>query len=201
MHSDASIHGIGHVVYVRSFNSRNEPHVSFFFASSKIAPRCPNSIPSTTLSFSQNLQIETENVFLYCDSKSVLGYISNTTKRFSRYVTRRENLITKSFPVSHWHYVDTAQNPADVASRPQTLESLTASSWFKGPSFLWTGQLSEVDCSTFQALDLPEESPPITLCLRSRTISGFFSAICSRCSTLPKLNVLKKFPLLHPEML
>ena len=201
--SDASIHGIGHVVYVRSFNSRNEPHVSFLFASSKIAPRCPNSIPRlelcaavdmsiATLSFSQNLQIETENVFLYCDSKIVLGYISNTTKRFSRYVTRRVNLITKSFPVSHWHYVDTAHNPADVASRPQTLESLTASSWFKGPSFLWTGQSSEVDWSTFQALDLPEESPPITLCLHSRTISGFFSAICNRCSTLSKaLNVLK----------
>ena len=170
--SDASIHGIGHVVYVRSFNSRNEPHVSFLFASSQIAPRCPNSIPRlelcaavdmsiATLSFSQNLQIETENVFLYCDSKIVLGYISNTTKRFSRYVRRRVNLITKSFPVSHWHYVDTAHNPADVASRPQTLESLTASSWFKGPSFLWTGQSTEVDWSTFQALDLPEESPPI----------------------------------------
>ena len=160
--SDASIHGIGHVVYVRSFNSRNEPHVSFLFASSKIDPRCPNSIPClelcaavdmsiATLSFSHNLQIETEIVFLYCDSKIVLGYISNTTKRFSRYVTRRVNLITKSFPVSHWHYVDTAHNPADVASRPQTLESLTVSSLFKGPSILWTGQLSQVDWSTFQA--------------------------------------------------
>ena len=104
------IHGISHVVYVRSFNSRNEPHVSFLFASSKIAPRCPNSIPHlelcavvdmsiATLSFSRNLQIETENVFLYCDSKIVFSYISNTTKRFSRYVTRRVNLITKSLSV------------------------------------------------------------------------------------------------------
>ncbi|XP_037942440.1 uncharacterized protein LOC119675316 [Teleopsis dalmanni] len=37
---------------------------------------------------------------------------------------------------SHWRYVHTNCNPADIVSRGSTVKDLTNSIWFKGPSFL-----------------------------------------------------------------
>ena len=54
-----------------------------------------------------------------------------------RPLTRRDVLSTFSSP-SKWRYVDTKSNPADDASRGQTVESLIQEQrWIKGPQFLW----------------------------------------------------------------
>lgn len=47
-------------------------------------------------------------------------------------------IIHKGSSVDQWHYVDTTNNPADVASRgvsPMKFTSLAQ--WIKGPDFLW----------------------------------------------------------------
>ena len=64
-------------------------------------------------------------------------------------------MITKNFPMQHWKYVKTHENPADHASRPQDLKSLMASRWFRGPEILWERHIRRVtpieECS-----ELPE---------------------------------------------
>ena len=141
--SDASIEAIGYVAYLKSFNE-GKVHVSMITASSKVAPRGATTVPrlelcaaaSSSLSAKYLLDVislDYASVYLYTDSEVVLGYLRNSHRRFSGYVTRRVSLILKQFSVNHWNFVPTGSNPADIASRPQTVTSLTDSIWFFRP--------------------------------------------------------------------
>ena len=147
MFSDASLQATGHVSYLR-YQKKDRVHVGLVAANSKITPRSANSVPRLELCAALDasiaakevataLGIESSRIFMHTDSTVVLGYINNTEKRFSGYVSRRVNMILKHFEKERWSYVTTSSNPADIASRPQTIESLLGSRWFVGPEFLW----------------------------------------------------------------
>ena len=166
MFSDASLEGTRYVIYIRSINEEGAVHVSFVAANSKVPPRTTLSIPRLELcaavdasvcafKVAKDLSIESSSVKLYSDSKVVLGYIGNKTKRFTRYVSRRVEIILKSFPSKQWAYVATHENPGDTASRPQTFESLLESSWLCGPAFLWRSSLQENNLN-LNDVELPE---------------------------------------------
>ena len=163
---DASESVIGYVIYMRSeFNS--DVYVSFETASSKVAPLAAISLPSLELCAAvsatqcasqlvvSELKIKPESVSYFTDSTIVLGYIMNQTKKFSRYITRRVEIIPKFSLICDWHYINTIENPADLASRPQTPDQLSKSCWLKGPEFLWQKDLPI--WTTPQVLQLPEE--------------------------------------------
>ena len=92
----------------------------------------------------------------FTDSLVVLGYISNQTRHFSKFVSRRVALILRLTDAERWLYIPTKLNPADIASRPQTPETLTNNIWFSGPL-----KLAETDYHPVhqpsQQLELPEE--------------------------------------------
>ncbi len=53
------------------------------------------------------------------------------------YVKNRALKIQENIPSSHWRYVSTATNPADIVSRGSfPKELLTHSLWWEGPSWL-----------------------------------------------------------------
>lgn len=146
--ADASDKAIGHVTYLKSRNGDGEVCVSFVVGSSKVAPRAAHSIPRLELCAAVEAAMNTANVIkeikepissvtYYSDSKVVLGYLTNRQRRFSRYVTRRVNIILSTSTISQWQYVSTKDNPADIGSRPHDPLDLVKSSWFKGPTFLW----------------------------------------------------------------
>ena len=56
----------------------------------------------------------------------LLGYIKNDFKKFKVFVANRVQLIGNHTDVKHWHYVNTADNLADLASRG-----------FQKPRLLW----------------------------------------------------------------
>ena len=119
----------------------------------------------------------------------VLGYLRNTTKRFSLYVSRRVGMILKVTDVSQWRYVRTDNNPADIASRPQTHDSLLNSTWFRGPPFLWKKNLDMNEQEPLP-VDLPEIKDPKIL-KTSFSSLGLFESICSRVNSYNKaINVL-----------
>ena len=164
--SDASNHGIGYVMYLRTTNDYETVHVSFVTGNSKVPPRMAISIPRLELcaameaaiaarEVSMHLKIPTENVTLYCDSLVVLGYLNNCTKRFSFYVTRRVNIALKQFSSQHWKYVPTEINPGVIASRPHDHDSLVKSFWFTGPNFLYN-QIIDLPDNNIYSTDLPE---------------------------------------------
>ena len=112
----------------------------------------------------------------------VLGYLRNTEKKFSRYVSTRVHRILSSYSASSWHYVPTDSNPADIASRKQTVESLSASCWLSGPSFLWE---NKTPTDGLPCHDLPETITEIKT-LRTETSSEFFEGLASRVSSFMK---------------
>ena len=122
--------------------------MSFLLGSSRIAPRKTVSVPRLELCAAmeatqaaskviEDLEFPKQSVFFYTDSRVVLGYLTNTIKRFRRYVTSRVETILKAFGADSWCYVSTQENPADLASRSQTFDSLLTSCWLRGPSFLY----------------------------------------------------------------
>lgn len=74
-------------------------------------------------------------VKLFTDSRIVLGYILNQTRRFHTYVANRVQRIRHHSDPEQWNYISTEDNPADVGSRGVLANELTQSLWFQGPSY------------------------------------------------------------------
>ena len=86
----------------------------------------------------KELDINCVDEVFWTDSKVVLGYITNTIKRFKIFVASRVQQIKEKTDVQQWRYVPTKENPADDASRGLNAARENSSSrWFQGPSFLW----------------------------------------------------------------
>ncbi len=146
--SDASTTGYGQSTYIRLVNTRDEVHCSLVLAKARVTPLRQISVPrleltAATLSvkiaevIKNELQFDNIEEHFWTDSKVVLGYICNDARRFHVFVANRVQLIRDSTQTSQWHYVQTADNPADCASRGLTARNLVNSTtWFSGPEFL-----------------------------------------------------------------
>lgn len=84
-------------------------------------------------SIQRNLDYPLDNLQFYSDSKVVLGYTNNQTRRFYVYVANLYQRIRKSTIPEQWKYVPTQNNPADLATRPILADNLKDSLWYSGP--------------------------------------------------------------------
>ena len=84
----------------------------------------------------RELDVQVDEEIYYSDSKVVLGYIQNESRRFYVYVANRVQHIRNATAPSQWRYIDTARNPADLATRCVTPEKVVESPWILGPKFL-----------------------------------------------------------------
>ena len=125
--SDASQRAIGAAVYLGLFNAKNEVAISLVFGQAKVAPINPVSIPRLELcgavlavqaidKILKELDMAISEVTFYTDSKVVLGCIHNESRRFYVYVANRIEFIRKTSTPDQWKYVESANNPADLAT-------------------------------------------------------------------------------------
>ena len=149
-YSDASEKGYGTVTYLRSVNEENKIHCALVLAKSRVTPLKVVSIPRLELTaatlavrvgrcLKEELEIENLKEKYLTDSKVTLGYINNEARRFKTFVANRVQTIHDNTSVDMWSYVDTKNNPADLASRginPAKVEKCKM--WFHGPDYLWT---------------------------------------------------------------
>ena len=149
--SDASVKGYGQCSYLRLVNENQKVHCSFVMGKSRVAPLKPVTIPRLELTaavcsvrISQQLQRELEYTidqeYFWTDSKVVLGYIANESRRFHVFVANRVQEIQENTSVDQWKYVESKQNPADEASRGLKTQELLNSRWITGPEFLWENE-------------------------------------------------------------
>ncbi|XP_065925824.1 uncharacterized protein [Magallana gigas] len=143
---DASEQAVSAVSYIKVPDEiRSE--VSFVFGKVKLAPLHGHSMPRLELcaalmaveiaeTVKRHLNITFVNTWFYSDSKIVLGYISNHTKRFYNYVANRVERILRSSSPSQWNYVKSEENPADVGTRGLSTAEDLSCKWLKGPEFL-----------------------------------------------------------------
>ncbi|XP_016336888.1 uncharacterized protein LOC107684994 [Sinocyclocheilus anshuiensis] len=145
--SDASVQNISTVAYLKVTDSDGMCHVGFIMGKVKLAPQTVHAVPRLELCAAvlaveiaeqivQELDINPDTLLFYTDSKVVLGYICNETRRFYVYVSNRVQRIREFTHPEQWRYIPTSQNPADVATRPVAACRLIETNWLTGPSFL-----------------------------------------------------------------
>jgi hypothetical protein len=168
--SDASEKAITAVSYLRLQDKDGIYSCGFLLGKAKLAPLKGHTIPRLELCaavlavelaeiISAQLNIPISSMIFYSDSKVVLGYLSNKTRRFFTYVSNRIERVLNVSSSEQWRYVPTEQNPADFATRYLPVcEEIENSVWIKGPDLLYDDTLdTQVTRPTSFELLKPEE--------------------------------------------
>ncbi|XP_065204048.1 uncharacterized protein LOC135834139 [Planococcus citri] len=86
---------------------------------------------------SKILNVDIHRSKLFTDSTIVLAWLSKPASEWKTFVRNRVVKITEVFPIQHWSHVRSGENPADLATRGISTESLLQSSmWLSGPEFV-----------------------------------------------------------------
>lgn len=146
--SDASITAYGGVVYVRTFFTDLNVSVDLVSSKARVAPLKPLTVPRLELngalllselmnSVAADLTISQSSLYAWSDSAVVLGWLNKSPNSLNVFVSNRVSKISSLIKPSHWRYVDTKSNPADLLSRgvPPN-ELVTDQMWWKGPPWL-----------------------------------------------------------------
>ena len=146
--SDASFIGYGVAIHLRLVDTEGRVEVSLVMGKSRVSPLKQKNVPRLELTAGgvsvkigalviEELKIPDMQVYYWVDSKIVLGYIFNETRRFRVFVANRVQLIDPYTEKAQWRYIDTKDNPGDIASRglsPRDTEKVDI--WFNGPYIL-----------------------------------------------------------------
>jgi hypothetical protein len=146
--SDASLVGYGQCSYVRLQDENGRIHCSLAMAKARVVPLKATTVPrlelqaataSTKIAKILEMELDYPEIthHYWTDSKVVLGYIRNESKRFHMYVANRVQQILQRSRSEQWNYVATEENSADHASRGLTANEIVSSNWLTGPAFLW----------------------------------------------------------------
>ena len=151
--SDASTSGYGQCSYVRLVNQNDEVHRALVMGKSRItllkSIRIPHleltaALVSVKVSNTIHRELQYDKVIdiYWTDSKVVLGYLSNESRRFHVFVANRMQQIRDETSSEQWQHVESKRNPADDASRGLTAREFLANQrWLSGPQFLWNREL------------------------------------------------------------
>ena len=149
--SDTSLAGHGQCSYLRLLNKDNQAYCSFLMGKARVAPLKFITVPRLELQAAvvsikisqwllKELDYQDVSEFFWTDSRVVIGYINNETKRFHTFVANRIQQIHDHTGPQQWQYIESKSNPADSASRGLTACQLVDddSRWLRGPNFLWS---------------------------------------------------------------
>ena len=162
--SDASTKAIAAVAYLTVTEENGNSHTGFIMGKAKLAHRPEHTVPRLELCAAvlgveladlirSELDMQIDAATFYTDSKVVLGYIHNETRRFCVYVSNRVLRIRRSSHPHQWKYVSTDQNPADLATRSVIAAHLSDTTWLCGPSFLKQAHRESLQLDTFELVD------------------------------------------------
>ena len=199
--SDASEYGYGACSYIRLRHTDESVTCSLVFSKSRVAPlKKKTTIPRLELQgavtaskiasvVKKELKLDIEKEMFWTDSKIVLGYIRNESKRFHTYVTNRVAQIRKSTDVIQWQHVRTQDNPADLASRGCAVKKfLENAMWINGPDFLhWPFYNSYIEENRVNAtVDDDDKEVRVMQTLSTQTSTNLTSKF-DRYSSMDKL--------------
>ena len=122
------------------------------------------------------------HLFFYSDSQIVLGYLSSSQKRFSKYIERRVSIVLQHSQAEDWSYVKSLDNPADIATRTHTPGQLLASMWSTGPQFLKEAEASKT--SLLVPTSIPEEKIEVSEFILIKTRRSLFKLLCRKFNCL-----------------
>ena len=151
---DASEKAIAAVAYLRSVGKECST-VGFVLEKSKVAPKSGLTIPRLELCaavlavevgeiVSEHLGVEMRQMTFYSDSRVVLGYLNNKSRRFYVYVQNIVYRILSSTSCQQWHYVTNEENLANQGTRPMLPQDIQDSHRLNGPDLLTSGVIDQI---------------------------------------------------------
>ena len=172
------------MVYLQTTDTSDTKQLGFVLGKAKLAPIREHSIPRLELCAAvlvvevaqfalEQLDLEIDNVKFYTDSKVVLGYISNETRRFFVCVGNRVERIRKFSTPKQWNYVPTDCNPADSATRTLQAHEMHSSKWLLGPTRSLYCENEETNKELYQLIerDGDQELRPAVKSTKTDTVS------------------------------
>lgn len=105
--SDASMKAISAVACLRASNQNGNTEVGFILGKARLAPKPDLSVPRLELCgavlavelselITEEIHLKPDRIRFYTDSRVVLGYIYNESRRFHVYVSNRVQCIRQS---------------------------------------------------------------------------------------------------------
>ena len=196
--SDASeAHGYGTVSYLRFIGENGEVHCAFAFAKSRVrplrkgvtVPRLELTAATVLVSISAMIVLELtsclkiDSVTFWTDSMIVLYYLRATDKRQDRFVANRVAKILDGSSQEQWRFVQSKDNPADIASRGlRVYQHQKLETWLRGPEFLWRS-----DCEwNFEPNVVSSHDDKVVSASRVDEMD-FWECLCRRYSSWTKL--------------
>ncbi|CAK1589887.1 unnamed protein product [Parnassius mnemosyne] len=147
---DSSERAFGCAIYCRT-SKNHHSMVVLVAAKTRLVPiKKPITIPRLELNAAVLLSklmnkvvncLSTYNIqiFGWCDSTAVLGWLHGDAARWKPFVANRVKQVITNMPPACWRYVKSEENPADCASRGLTAGQLKDHPlWWQGPSWLLT---------------------------------------------------------------
>ena len=180
--SDASERGYGQCSYLRMKGSDGQIYVSLVMSKSRVSPMKAFTIPRLELTaalvsvkvsnfLKKELKVQISKEIFWVDSKAVLGYICNESKRFKVFVANRTQEIRNYTLPTQWKYIQTKCNPADLCSRGITVKELSNSKlWWSGPEFL---RYDFVNSDEVEYFELSEDDPELRVVNKIVTVSNY----------------------------
>ena len=107
-----------------------------------------------------------DKTFFWTDSEVCLHWISVPAKSFKAFVAHRIGEIQSVTEPFQWRHVSTSENPADIGTRPISVEELKSKDlWWKGPDFLQKQQSEWPKGKQFiENTDLKEFKQNVLIC-------------------------------------
>ena len=151
---DASTKALGACVYLVSTTQEDEIVINLVMGKSRNASLDEHSIPRLELASAVLLtnimshvrkvypEIEDKDVVYFSDSADFLFWLYAGHLSWRPFVANQIKKIKASTEVTQWRHIDTTENPADLASRGETLKNMSRSNlWSHGPDYWKTGDL------------------------------------------------------------
>lgn len=197
---DASIRAYAAVVFVR-IKQKDRFHTQLLTSKTRVAPTAQISLPRLELkgahllanllvTTKKSLGVSDNQIYAWCDSTITLSWIHGQSSRWKTFVANRVSQIQGLIGPNKWKYVNTKENPADIASRgcqPDELEMNKI--WWSGPEWLaghdstWPIQPPAMDFLTTEEMKKQEVK---TICVNVRNLDDL-SLYIEKYSTLTKL--------------
>ena len=148
--SDSSLEAYACVAYFRTFQKSGNIKVSFISSKSRVTP-LKSKLSICRLELLGNLILSRliitilstfkdyliiNNILCFTDSMDSLGWIRATKKEFKPFVENRVIEIRKNVEVDSWFYINTKENPCDIATRISINASDSNDVWYNGSDSL-----------------------------------------------------------------